>query len=75
MATQKMLETVMVQISALSMKAAFPRLEMQPFKVFSGLAKDYLGWRHDWEHQIAVQYDDAAQISYIKNYLPTNLVQ
>ena len=43
--------------------------------MFSGLAKDYLGWRHNWEHQIAVQYNDAAQISYVKNYLPTNLVQ
>ena len=75
MVTQRMLEMVKMRIAAPPARAAIPRLEMQPFKPFSGLAKDYLGWCHNWEHQIPVQYDNAAQISYVKNYLPTNLVQ
>ena len=75
MATQRTLEMVTMRIATPPARAAFLRLEAQPFKSFLGLAKDYLGWCHNWEHQIAVQYDNSAQISYINNYLPMNLVQ
>ena len=41
---QKVMETMAMREPAANVKAAFPKLQVQAFKVFSGNLKDYPGW-------------------------------
>ena len=58
MTSQKMWETMVARLPTASVKEAFPKLEVQPFKAFSGNLKDYPGLRHDWVQQIVYHYQD-----------------
>ena len=75
MVNKQMLDAIPVREPEVTVKAAFPKLKLQELKALSGKAKDYPGWRHYWAQRVDPQYEDAAQVSLVKDYLPKNVAE